>query len=306
MDIVASSFSAAIYTVSVHASCIQTSGTIAAYWTISEGVSITNADWIGIYKAGRCGTTVGSSCPAGSDAWSYVNSNGTSGTQIVSAPTTTGTYLAYYLYNKGYTIKAISASFSISSSCTTLNLTAYPETLVSNQTVVVSWNGANTSNADDWIGFWQIDSYPSNDQNYIPNAWAYTYGGINATDTHPTVSGNVSLRAPALYGTYTIYYCENNGYSCPGSVTVKVVNPNICKPSASTTSTVKHIITIVTENHSFNSIYGRYCKAATGSKPTCNFGPSCCEAAPNSVSGSSPITLTNGSICHWMFLLKSI
>jgi phospholipase C len=293
LDIVAPSFGAATYAIRVYASCIQTPGTIVAYWNISEGFSITNADWIGIYKAGRCGKTVGSSCPLHSDAWSYVNSNGTSGTQIISAPTTTGTYLAYYLYDSSHKIKAISASFSISSSCTTINLTVYPQTVVSNQTVVVSWNGANTSDVDDWIGFWQIDSSPSTDHNRIPNAWSYTYGGINATSTHPTASGNVSLRVPALYGTYTIYYCQNNGYTCLGSTTVKVINPNICKSSASTTSTVTHIIIIVPENHSFDSIYGRYCEAATGSKPTCNFGPSCCEAAPNSVSGSSPITLTD-------------
>jgi hypothetical protein len=67
-----------------------------------------------------------------------------------------GTYLAYYLYDGSYTIKAISTSFSIASSCATVNLTVYPQTVISNQTVVVSWNGANTSDADDWIAFWQI------------------------------------------------------------------------------------------------------------------------------------------------------
>lgn len=275
------------------ASCIQTSGAVAAYWSIVEGVSMTNADWIGVYKAGRCGTSVGSSCPVGSDAWSYVKNNGTSGREIISAPTTTGTYFAYYLYNSSYTIKAISASFSISSSCSTVNITVHPQTVISNQTVVVSWNGANTSDVDDWIVFWQMDSSPSTDHNYIANAWSYTYGGINATGTHPTASGNVSLRAPALYGTYVIYYCQNNGYTCPGSTTVKVVNPDICKSSPSTTSAVEHMIIIISENHSFDSIYGKYCKATTGSKPTCNFGASCCEAAPDSVSGSSAVTLTD-------------
>lgn len=271
-------------------SCIQTSGAFAAHWNIVEGVSITNADWIGVYKAGRCGT---SSCPVGSDAWSYVKNNGTSGTEIISAPTTTGTYFAYYLYNSSYTIKAISASFSISSSCSTVNLTVDPQTVMSNQTIVVSWNGANTSDVDDWIVFWQMDASPSADHNYIANAWSYTYGGINATGTHPTASGTVSLRAPALYGTYVIYYCQNNGYTCPGSTTIRVVNPDICKSSPSTTSAVEHMIIIISENHSFDSIYGKYCKATTGSKPSCNSGPSCCEAAPDSVSGSSAVTLTD-------------
>ncbi len=56
-------------------------------------------------------------------------------------------------------------------------------------------------------------------------------------------------------------------------------------------SAVKHIIVIVPENHSFDSIDGRYCNDTTGSKPTSNIGPSCCEAAPDSVSGLSPKTL---------------
>lgn len=236
---------------------------------------------------------MGSTCPTGSDAWSYVKSDGTNGTETISAPAAMGTYLAYYLYDGGYTIKAISTSFSIVASCATVNLTVYPQTVISNQTVIVSWTGANTTDTDDWIAFWQMDSFPSIDHNFIPNAWSYTYGGINATDTHPTASGNVSLRAPELFGTYTVYYCQNNGYTCSGSATVKVVNPNICKSSPSTTSAVKHIIVIVTENHSFDSIYGRYCNATPGSKPSCNIGPSCCEAAPDSVTESSPKTLTD-------------
>ncbi|CAF5129812.1 unnamed protein product, partial [Rotaria sp. Silwood1] len=141
--------------------------------------------------------------------------------------------------------------------------------------------------------FWQTDSSPSTDQNFISEAWAYTYGGTIPQNKHPTASGQVSIRVPSLYGTYTVYYCKNGGYTCPSSITVKVINPNICKRPTSITSTVKHIIIIISENHSFDSIYGRYFQATTGSKPTCNFGPSCCEAAPNSVSGSSSITLTD-------------
>ena len=158
------------------------------------------------------------------DVWHYVNSSGTSGTQIISAPYATGTYLAYYLFNDSYIIKAISASFSTSLTCTALNLTVYPQTVSINQTVVVSWTGANTSNVDDWIGFWQIDSSPSTDHNHIPNAWVYTYGGISAAHVHPTASGNVSLHVPGLNGTYTVYYCQNNAYICPRFVTINVIN----------------------------------------------------------------------------------
>jgi len=293
LNIETCSVNAADYEVRVNASCIQSAGTITAYWTVSGVAPIPNSDWIGIYKAGRCGTTVGSSCPTGSDAWSFVSKDSSSGKEIISAPSTTDTYIAYYLYNGGYTIKAISSPFTLALSCSTVNMTAEPQIVLSNQTVTISWNGANTSNVDDWISFWQIDSSPLTDHNHLPNEWAYTYGGMNATHAHPTFSGSVTLRAPALFGTYTVYYCQNNGYTCSGSVIVKVVNPNICKPTASTTSKVEHIIVIISENHSFDSIYGRYCQAAPGSKPSCNIGPSCCEAAPEKVSGSSPLELTD-------------
>ncbi|MDB4986653.1 MAG: Acid phosphatase [Myxococcaceae bacterium] len=45
-------------------------------------------------------------------------------------------------------------------------------------------------------------------------------------------------------------------------------------------SNIKYLVVIVQENHTFDDHFGRYCKAATGSNPTCTEGPACCEAAP--------------------------
>lgn len=52
------------------------------------------------------------------------------------------------------------------------------------------------------------------------------------------------------------------------------------------TSNVKHLVVIIQENHTFDNHFGQYCKAATGSNPTCNSGPSCCEAGPAMAPGS--------------------
>ena len=52
-------------------------------------------------------------------------------------------------------------------------------------------------------------------------------------------------------------------------------------PVAPTTSSIKHVIVVIQENHSFDAYFGAYCKAATGSNPSCTTGPSCCEAAPD-------------------------
>jgi phospholipase C len=55
---------------------------------------------------------------------------------------------------------------------------------------------------------------------------------------------------------------------------------------------IDHVVVIVQENHTFDSYFGRYCTAATGSAPTCNNGPACCEAGPaTDPTGAMPVTL---------------
>jgi phospholipase C len=54
-------------------------------------------------------------------------------------------------------------------------------------------------------------------------------------------------------------------------------SPKADPPSA---SNVKHVVIVVQENHSFDNYFAYYCTAATGSMPTCNTGPACCEAPP--------------------------
>ena len=44
---------------------------------------------------------------------------------------------------------------------------------------------------------------------------------------------------------------------------------------------IEHVVIIVQENHTFDTYFGRYCTAASGSDPTCTAGPACCEAAPD-------------------------
>ncbi len=53
-----------------------------------------------------------------------------------------------------------------------------------------------------------------------------------------------------------------------------------CTTPGCAASAIAHLVLIVQENHSFDNYFGRYCTAATGSDPTCNTGPDCCEAAP--------------------------
>ncbi len=61
-----------------------------------------------------------------------------------------------------------------------------------------------------------------------------------------------------------------------------------------TSSNIKHLVVVVQENHTFDNYFGAWCTAATGSNPTCNTGPTCCEAAPaTEPRGASPVDLTD-------------
>jgi len=55
---------------------------------------------------------------------------------------------------------------------------------------------------------------------------------------------------------------------------------------------IEHVVVIIQENHSFDSYFGSWCTAATGSNPTCTQGPSCCEAGPGKDPGSSTVPST--------------
>ena len=65
-------------------------------------------------------------------------------------------------------------------------------------------------------------------------------------------------------------------------------------PSA---SNIKHVVIIVQENHSFDDHFGQYCTAASGSNPTCNDGPACCESIPaTDPSGATPVNLDDAAM----------
>ncbi|HTL11514.1 MAG TPA: alkaline phosphatase family protein, partial [Bdellovibrionota bacterium] len=51
--------------------------------------------------------------------------------------------------------------------------------------------------------------------------------------------------------------------------------------AAETASKIRHVVVVIQENHSFDSYFGRYCRAKTGSNPACKTGPECCEAGPD-------------------------
>ena len=82
--------------------------------------------------------------------------------------------------------------------------------------------------------------------------------------------------------------CGSCGAACTGA--------QHCVAGACRDSSIQHVVLVVEENHTFDSYFGRYCQAPTGSNPTCTSGPSCCERAPDTEPhGASPTVLDDSS-----------
>ena len=59
---------------------------------------------------------------------------------------------------------------------------------------------------------------------------------------------------------------------------------------------IDHLVVIVQENHTFDSYFGRWCTAPSGSSPACTDGAACCERAPDAdASGHAPIVLDDAA-----------
>ncbi|KAJ2996168.1 hypothetical protein HDV02_006751 [Globomyces sp. JEL0801] len=175
-------------------------------------------------------------------------------------------------------------------------------TVVSGGYIKINWSGANSNSNDDWIIFTNGDS-PSK-ASVIEDSWQYVYGGIDQLKKSSTADGFVSVKAPAKPGQYKIFYCQSNKFDCNSGISINVIPPPVtCRKPLETASSIKHVITIISENHSFDSYFGRYCLAEPGSDPKCNLGRECCEAGTISINSVTPVTLTdsenhNHDPCH--------
>jgi phospholipase C len=62
-------------------------------------------------------------------------------------------------------------------------------------------------------------------------------------------------------------------------------------------SSIKHVVVILQENHTFDDHFGGYCKAAAGSNPSCTAGPDCCETMPAAdPMGHAPVVLDDDTM----------
>jgi len=62
-------------------------------------------------------------------------------------------------------------------------------------------------------------------------------------------------------------------------------------------TSIKHVVVVIQENHTFDDHFGAYCTAPAGSNPSCTDGPACCEAMPQTdPGGHAPVVLTDATM----------
>ena len=165
----------------------------------------------------------------------------------------------------------------------------------SGKEIEFSWDNVDKEDVDPKIIFWVRDTYPSfNNHTLSESSWKYLNEQSKYRPSTTDKNGKFSMTAPKETGLYNIYYCAESaldGFYCIYQKQIAVIS--CLNGYQKSQSNIEHIIIFISENHSFDSIYGNYCKGETYSNPTCNYGPFCCEAIPKSLNGVTPIDLTD-------------
>jgi len=162
------------------------------------------------------------------------------------------------------------------------------------QEIEFTWEKIDEEDIDPKIIFWETKTFPTEKNHTLnENSWSFINPLSKFKPSKVESSGKIIIKAPLRTGLYTIYYCASNydGFFCTPQRPMAVITcKNLPKKP---TSKIENIIIFISENHSFDSIYGNYCKAEPFSNPKCNIGPECCEGIPKEQNGIKPKDLTD-------------
>ncbi len=155
-----------------------------------------------------------------------------------------------------------------------------------------SWEDIDSSDTDSKIIFWDTLTFPSSTNHTLEHSWRFLNEQSRYHKSSSPSDGVITLKAPSMNGLFSIYYCAENfdGFFCLYQKQIAVIS---CLNTLRPKSKIEHIIVFISENHSFDSIYGNYCQAETFSNPSCNYGAQCCEKIPSSLNGVKPKDLTD-------------
>ena len=169
---------------------VVTGNNVNANWS---GVAApTAADWVGLYVPGAPNTSY--------IAWRYTTGTA-SGTVPLTIPVALapGTYQLRLFAGNGYTLLAVSNSFTVTTGCAGGALSASPASVGAGGSVTATWSGVCAPSGTDWIG-----AFVPGAPNTAYKAWRYTTG---------TASGSLPLTIPSSLapGTYELRLFANNG-----------------------------------------------------------------------------------------------
>jgi sugar lactone lactonase YvrE len=181
----------------------------------STPAATVNADnWVGLYADPGNGP-VNQAYVGASTTWQYAPS--ASGSLSFSTSSlAAGTYIAYYLYDNGYTWLAQPVTFTVttasptpspSASSSTGGLTVNQASVVQGASVTFSYSTtAAKVNADNWVGLYADPGNGPVNQAYVGASTTWQYA--------PSASGSLSFSTSSLApGAYIAYYLYDNGYT---------------------------------------------------------------------------------------------
>lgn len=220
--------------------------------------------WVGLFKVGAPDSAY--------LKWTYTRGfvSGTFTTNI----RTPGTYEFRYFFGKD-TVTATSKPIAVHDRAMVWARSAIGQP---RSPITASWRVPDP----EWSPFAQIGLY------------AVGAGDEQPLQTRPAVaaSGTIAFAGPVDAGVYELRYFQDA--TSKRRATSTALRIGTLGPGAPR-SAIKNLVVIMQENHSFDSYFGRYCRAPTGSKPSCTSGPGCCEAGPASTPGANaPTALTDG------------
>jgi hypothetical protein len=169
---------------------VATLGSVSATW--SGICAPSGGDWVGLFVPGAPNTVYA--------AWRYTTGTA-SGTVPLTIPVALapGTYQLRLFAGNGYTLLAVSNSFTVTTGCAGGALSASPASVGAGGSVTATWSGVCAPSGTDWIG-----AFVPGAPNTAYKAWRYTTG---------TASGSLPLTIPSSLapGTYELRLFANNG-----------------------------------------------------------------------------------------------
>lgn len=223
-------------------------GEVVVEWASDDEVG--RAEWIGLFYLGSP-TDEKKRLPA---IWKSRLTAGKSGRLEVTAPDERGEYEFRHLRNESGEVLTRSASFSV------MRMRATPAAVAVGGKLEIEWVAPRNETRQDWIGLFPVDGKDA----------------VQKQTTEGASGGKLTWKAPKKEGAYVVrYFSGEKEVESLRSAVIPVVG---C--ARETKTPIRHLVVLVPENHSFDSYFGKYCEAPTGSMPKCTEGRKCCEAGP--------------------------